>query len=271
MIHLMINRIYYLKKYLILLFSSLLVLMSFSINIIHAEDDTYVESPWVYRLDGNTVTIISYIGSEEVCEVPWTLGGKEIKRIESIQNNNVRKIIIPNNDVELSLDVSHNYEVIHYNLNGELLDEEESEPSEDESGSTFFDFISKSSDSKEENNEENAKTNEGSNIANNKNNNIKKQKKDNQSTDEPFREREDNPFDDEESNNSITSNSNLSNNILSFSKGSKSSFPFIPIICFAGVIIIIYFAYKKYKEIINSPSASRNFKRIKRKIMNKFR
>lgn len=264
--YLMKNTITNIKRYLIVFLASLLALISFNIKPIHGEDITYVEAPWVYKIENNVVAIIGYVGSDEECVVPWTLGGLEVKIVRKIHNENVKKVVIPNNDVEVESEVSDNYEVSYYKINDEGQNEIV-DPNKTGSGNPIANFFSNLFGSK---NKEDKTNND---AATNNNNNTDSQTTNNNAIGDPF-----NNLGSDNSNDNVANNNDI-NNILNNdiqtevndSKSSNGGLTIIIILILVAIGVVVYFFSKKQGDGLNTSRFVREFKRKIRRFFNKFK
>lgn len=99
-----------------LLCLTLLINLS-SKHFVFAEGTSYIESPWIYQIENNEISIVGYTGNSSECYVPWELAGKEVKNIENLDNANVKKLHVPNNGISISENVSNSVNsIVSYNL-----------------------------------------------------------------------------------------------------------------------------------------------------------
>ena len=273
MTYLLSSRIAYIKRCLVVFITSFLFLSIFNIKTIYGDDVTYVEAPWVYLIENNGVTIIAYVGEDEECQIPWTLGGLDIKYIKKIGNDKVKKIIVPNNDVGIDPSVSEEYEVAFYEVdeNGEnvIINSKGNSSSISNFFSNLFNSDKKKKETKNDDSssEIDVTPNDVANKdANNNNNNNSNSNKDITNIDNtPATNKNENiidPFEVQDNSNSATSTDLI--------ESIKGNYIYI-VIGIIVILLVIYLFSRKQSNNVGTSRFIRSCKRRFRRFLNKFK
>ncbi len=89
------------------------LMLAFPTSVLAAN---YIESPWIYSVNNESVCIKRYMGDEKKPIVPWTLAGLDIKKIGAgaFTNTDVTTVYVPDNDVSIEYDAIPQTVIVKY-------------------------------------------------------------------------------------------------------------------------------------------------------------